>query len=78
MKYNFAQYFIINHWPDGNLFAIENACLCLCAGEEINSMNAFRQLALRLNPSFNVQKRVLKAKDYTLSWHPGMDDTQYL
>ena len=68
----------MNFHCERRMYGDHIACLCLCAGAEMDSMNAFRQLALRLNPSFDVQKGVLKAKNYTLTWHPGMDDTQYL
>ncbi len=56
----------------------ETACLCLCAGEEMDGMAAFERAALALCPAYDSAAGRLTAEGFKLVYLPGEDDTQYL
>ncbi len=53
------------------------ACLCLCAGEETENMDAFARAAEEMHPEYTFENG-LRAGGYSLAWRQGQDDTQYL
>ena len=60
------------------LWGSDIAGLCLCAGRETASMDAFVRLAADLNPVYDASAATLTAGAFTLTWVPGHDETQYL
>jgi hypothetical protein len=54
------------------------ACLCVCAGKEVESMEAFYHQLLALNPRYASDRKQLTAARFTLTFAAGVDDTQVL
>ncbi len=60
------------------MWGSETACLCVCAGRETESMEAFRRKVISLHPAYDPASGVLTASSFSLSWVEGRDDTQFL
>ena len=60
------------------LWGSEVACLCVCAGREVPDLDAFAKLAQALQPAYDIGTATLQAGDFSLTYVPGADDTQYL
>ena len=60
------------------MWGSDTACLCLCAGREVPSMDAFWEKASALAPAYDPAKGLLTCRDFALLYTPGRDDTQYL
>ena len=54
------------------------ACLCLCAGREYSSMDAFEAHVAALHPEYDPQALCLTLDSFTLRYTKGEDNTQYL
>ena len=68
----------MNFQCEQRMWGDEIACICLCAGAEMKSMDDFAQAAMQLNPAYDAEKGLLTARNYSLTWQLGQDDTQYL
>ena len=56
----------------------ETAAICVCGGREFENLDVFAAWAGSLDPVWTPEDHTLKAKDYSLTWTQGEDETQYL
>ena len=68
----------MNFGCEQRMWGDEVACVVLCAGREMQSMDAFAEKAAALRPAYRAKDRLLTAADFSLVWRRGEDDTQVL
>ena len=69
---------MMNFDCEQRMWGSEIACLCLCAGREIPSLDAFARLATQTQPVYNPETATLTCGEFSLRWSAGTDHTQYL
>ena len=60
------------------MYGDDIACLCLCAGREAGSLQAFMETARALSPHYDGENGTLRAGAFSMAYREGHDRTQYL